>query len=871
MNRKWNHRVSVTTAIVLSMLYLVSADEETACYDDADFRRNGIDKKNCAAWIGTDISKCDLTEDNIPISDICRATCGTCTGCDDDPTFEWAGNGFDCDTFLRKDLEARCGLRQEGVLILDICRATCGTCDANATPVPTLSSVPTPTPVEVFDECFDDTTFRRNGVEKKNCVTYLKTDKKAKCNMREDGIIISDICRATCGTCTDCDDDPTFKWAGNGFDCDRFLEKDLEKRCGLRQEGILVSDICRATCDSCEVTLPVGQFDDISEKLEKYGNKKKAHPFVQVPWPHWDGPMTFDINGDGYPDMLSHHHVGSFTGKTVGGLWDLALSTVNDADKVFYTAGKVDVTYRGDLEEEITSNPDVRDKEKCTAAFLAAGEVIEEYECLGYTDFHGTVALDFDRDGKLDALVGVGGGGGEGVGLGIESMLFWGQDANRKSQLVFKGGRKNLVNAGLSSGVPQRTYGVYAADFNNDGYLDFFFINKYRKDDFFSPGHIYMNKGAKKPRQFRAHPEVSETSTAALLTDFDQDGDANEFLILERACSSFNEPFCVTKPRAKVFKWDSTEDRFTKIWSSSVFQKGTELVSSVSGDFNGDGLTDVVLLTVKDNKGKLQFWYSSGEQELLGSSTIIVNVPAECRPRHSLRSADFDLNGRVDLFVLCDDRNHVIFEQSSSGAWMPKNSTELGILSDSERNSASTSDWYKRCTGDDLDDCDSNLETLFLVKSKISERKDPIGQGVTVFDYNNDGFMDIFIAVRNGVNTLYENQGVPGNSYVSFMLKGTVSNLEAIGAIVILTWNDGVDDEDKIQLREHNAQSFESDAFGSRESRIVFGLGQTGKALKLEVRFPSGLVTTLTENELEDVPMTMNYNEITVITESAGN
>ena len=153
-----------------------------------------------------------------------------------------------------------------------------------------------------------------------------------------------------------------------------------------------------------------------------------------------------------------------------------------------------------------------------------------------------------------------------------------------------------------------------------------------------------------------------------------------------------------------------------------------------------------------------------------------------------------------------------------------------------------------------------------LIKEKV-KKPSPNPQGVTVFDYNNDGFMDIFIANRMGVNTLFENTGISGNKYISFKLKGTTSNFEAIGTIVLLTWNNGVDAEDKIQLREYNAQSFESDSYGSRDSRIVFGLGQTGEPLQLEVHWPSGKKTTLTRQMLEGVPKTMNYNKIMTIIE----
>jgi hypothetical protein len=589
--------------------------------------------------------------------------------------------------------------------------------------------------------------------------------------------------------------------------------------------------------------------------------------------------MTFDINGDGFADMLSHHHVGGYTG-SVGAFWDLALSSENRNKDVTYTAGKVDIAYKARIRDasevgltDVQSDIKLNCMEKKN---IVDGSIVDEFKCLDYPDFHGSAVLDFDRDGKLDMFVAIGGGGGFGTGVGIESMLFWGEtnpnETSPKSDLSFAGGRGALLDAGLSSGRPQRTYGVYFADFNNDGYLDFFPINKYRKEandlDDDAPGNIYMNRGALDPRRFDIHLEVSQFASSAILTDFDQDGFANEFLIFERTCVN-DEPNCVTRPRAFVYKWDATVDALAQIWRSTSFSKNTNLVSSASGDFNGDGLTDIVILTEKEGKGKLQFLYSLEGGELLGGTSLTVQFPEDCSPRHSIRAADFDLNGTLDLFVLCEQGTHVIFQQSSPGGiWSTWGNKTLGPLGDPEQSSASTQAYYDRCFGDSLDQCESDAEELEMIENKIGNKyKTPVGQGVTVFDYNNDGFVDLFVTSRGGLNTLFENKGVPGNKYVSFKLQGTTSNIYGIGAILLLTWNNGVGTEEKIQLWEHNAQSFETDGFGSRDSRIVFGLGETGVPLKLEVRWPSGIVSTVAEDMLKDIPVTMNYNEIMTIIE----
>ncbi len=109
---------------------------------------------------------------------------------------------------------------------------------------------------------------------------------------------------------------------------------------------------------------------------------------------------------------------------------------------------------------------------------------------------------------------------------------------------------------------------------------------------------------------------------------------------------------------------------------------------------------------------------------------------------------------------------------------------------------------------------------------------------VAVADYNNDGFLDLFVAnglgaepLANGPYELFRNLG-NGNHWLQLDLVGTVSNRDGIGASVYVTAG-GV-----TQLRQRRG-GIHSEA--QDYQRIHVGLAQNTLA-DVEVRWPSGLV-----------------------------
>jgi hypothetical protein len=112
------------------------------------------------------------------------------------------------------------------------------------------------------------------------------------------------------------------------------------------------------------------------------------------------------------------------------------------------------------------------------------------------------------------------------------------------------------------------------------------------------------------------------------------------------------------------------------------------------------------------------------------------------------------------------------------------------------------------------------------------------GRGLSIFDYNNDGQMDLLLRNYKQPTQLLKNVG-HGN-WIELELVGTASNRDAVGAKVRLLTSRGW------QTRVVTAGS----AYLSQQSLIQhFGLGPENRALEVEITWPSGATTHFDELE----------------------
>jgi len=116
------------------------------------------------------------------------------------------------------------------------------------------------------------------------------------------------------------------------------------------------------------------------------------------------------------------------------------------------------------------------------------------------------------------------------------------------------------------------------------------------------------------------------------------------------------------------------------------------------------------------------------------------------------------------------------------------------------------------------------------------------GRGLAVGDFDNDGATDIIFTALDQRPVLLHNNVGASNSWMGFLLVGTKSNRDAIGA--------------KLTLRSADRKLVRwitggSSYLSSHDKRIIFGLGpQPSAALSLEIRWPSGQTQSVPGLEL---------------------
>jgi len=253
-------------------------------------------------------------------------------------------------------------------------------------------------------------------------------------------------------------------------------------------------------------------------------------------------------------------------------------------------------------------------------------------------------------------------------------------------------------------------------DFNNDGYDDLF-VTTY---DDSQPNILYMNNGDKTFTKITSGDIVTDkaSSVASSWGDYDNDGYLDLFVANNAGSNNF-------------LYHNNGNSTFTKITSGDIVEYGVYCHNAAWADYDNDGYLDLFVAEYFPTKTNHLF-HNNGDNTF----TRVEGSPVVTDAGHSIGAAwgDYNNDGLVDLFV-------------------PNTNNEPNWL-------------YKNIGNGQFEKVNENV---------ISTASNSVG--CSWGDYNNDGYLDLFIANSgNANNFLYKNNG---DGTFSTITSGSIVNDEA--------------------------------------------------------------------------------------------
>ena len=482
----------------------------------------------------------------------------------------------------------------------------------------------------------------------------------------------------------------------------------------------------------------------------------------------------------------------------------------------------------------------------------------------------GAAWFDYDRDGRLDALI-VNGSTRERVRQGGDPLV----------ALYRNDGNGHFTDVTARSGLTRRGWGmgVCVADYNNDGNDDVYVTAV------LGSNVLYRNNGDGTFTDVTAQAGVgySGWSTGCAFGDYDRDGNVDLYVadyvkFDERTIAKRGDAGCQFMtvqvscgPRGLAGESDllyrnDGRGGFTNVTAAAgIKDPGYYGFGVLFTDLDGDGWPDIFVA----NDSTPNFLFHNNHNGTFTETGLIAGVALSGAGREQagmgVDAADYDGDGHLDLVVTHFSHDYTTVYENSGRGFFTDASYTTGIA----RGAGRYLGWgvgFVDLENDGLLDLlvanghiypevDSHgigtryrqRKQLFrnLGNKRFQEVTDQVGgglllekssRGAAFGDYDNDGDLDVLIVNLDDRPTLLRNETAHDNHWITIGLVGTRSNRDAIGALVRVTAGG------RTQISEvRSGGSYLS----QNDRRVHFGLGAFDRVDRIEIRWPSGLVETL--------------------------
>ena len=419
----------------------------------------------------------------------------------------------------------------------------------------------------------------------------------------------------------------------------------------------------------------------------------------------------------------------------------------------------------------------------------------------------------------------------------------------------------DMTQSMFPSPPPAGTTGIITADFDNDGYIDFFAPNQS------TGGRLYRNVGGDHFEDYTSASGLDNPlwsypladAFSAAWADYDADGILDLTLV-----SSSDDPTYSGGYVTLLHNTGNYFDAKVELPGPPNYEFG---ISPLWADFDNDGDLDLMVLhSVAEPLGSSYphpypnyFYINQGDGTFIEDAANRISDTSYNFFGRIAAVCDFDNDGDLDV-VYAEEANIQILENNGSGYFGPgpwvqdlsfQRPTDLAVfdfdldgyqdvlLGSGEVSSLSTpTDIYlfRNEPGD------GSQRILVDVTGQSGLTGNDKFAGMAAADFNLDGFTDVYLSRVATSPFFYKavtKDQAPQNNWVGLRLNSPygANNRLGIGATVTLTSG---------AMTQAQVQDAGSGYASRHEDDLVFGLGANAGAVTAQIRWPTGRTQTVT-------------------------
>ncbi len=402
-------------------------------------------------------------------------------------------------------------------------------------------------------------------------------------------------------------------------------------------------------------------------------------------------------------------------------------------------------------------------------------------------------------------------------------------------------------------------FGCSAADFDNDGDLDLYVLN-------YGPNVLYRNNGDGTFTDISRESGLANPkwSLSAPWFDYDGDGDLDVYVVnyLKYDSGKFRSYYAAAgypgplsyRGQPDALYRNNGDGTFTDVTKEAgIFQPNGRGMSATVADLNNDGFLDIY---VPNDAMENYYFKNTGKGKFEEDGLVMGLAFGEGGQGVSSMgpaTGDFDRDGWLDIYIPDMGYGCLLMNRKDyfEDRTVPTNLAVVcgqytgwgGVLFDYDCDGyldifIANGNAHHEYTEEDVIMRNDGTGSFIDVADKSGAyfREKYVGRGATYGDYDNDGDLDLLVINLNDTPKLLRNDGGNKNNWLTIQARLPGNKSDAFGARITVTVGALKQLRDLVPVTGYLSQA---------DPRCHFGLGNAVKADTVEIRWPNKQTTIL--------------------------